>query len=132
MCNMPSSLVDKVLHNLTSSTSSPDRSVFRSGVGLRGPTVVRATVQSVTDVSVFSSPACNSSPVTFYLQKKRKRNGEGNVQSKKQHTVSWKDTESCSTTATDATQCSINEKNTCHICKLVGGQFVHIVKRKFI
>ena len=81
--------------------------------------MVRATVQSVTDVSVFSSPACNSSPVTFYLQKKRKRNGEGNVQSKKQHTVSWKDTESCSTTATDATQCSINEKNTCHICKIV-------------
>ena len=48
------------------------------------------------------------------------------MQSKKQHTVSWKDnyqqnedTESCSTTATNATQCSINEKNTCHICKIV-------------
>ena len=45
---------------------------------------------------------------------------------KKQHTVSWKDnykenkdTESCSTTSTNATQCSMNEKNTCHICKIV-------------
>ena len=47
------------------------------------------------------------------------------MQSKKQHTVSWKDnnqqnedTESCSTIATNARQCSINEKNTCHICEI--------------
>ena len=73
MSNMPGSLVDKVLYNITGSTSSLDRSVFRSGVGLRGPTVVRTTVQSITDVSVFSSPACNSSPASFYLQKKEEK-----------------------------------------------------------
>ena len=52
---------------------------------------------------------------------------------KNKNTVSLKysnqgneDTEICGTTATNATECSINEKNACHICKkvfknLVGG-----------
>ena len=29
------------------------------------------------------------------------------------------DTEICGKTATNATECSINEKNACHICKIV-------------
>ena len=63
------------------------------------------------------------------------------MQSKKQNRVSLKDNNQgnkdikvCSITATNTTECSINEKNTSHICKIVlkkqvvGRQFSHYAK----
>ena len=52
--------------------------------------------------------------------------GRAMCNQKNKNTVSLKysnqgneDTEICGTTATNATECSINEKNACHICKKV-------------
>ena len=83
----------------------------------------RTTVQSRSDLSVFSTPACRSSPLGR-ISKKRKKNQQAPIQAKKTRTVSWKDLgfESPTTTAhlrpeeqsteTDASECSVNEKKT--------------------
>ena len=70
--------------------------------------------------------------------------GRAMCNQKNKNTVSLKysnqgneDTEICGTTATNATEYSINEKNACHICKKVFKKssrwaIFHIVKRKFL
>ena len=80
MVNMPDSLVDMVLSNCTTVTTL-ERSVLQAGVGLTG----RTTVQSASDVSVFPSPSCGSSPAR---KKGREENLVQHQLPKKPRTVS--------------------------------------------